>query len=61
VVIADIRESALAEAKASLGADDQVETVQLDVTDRAAYAAAADKAEAALARSTSLSAMPGLA
>lgn len=46
VVIADIRESALAEAKASLNADDQVETVQLDVTDRAAYAAAADKAEA---------------
>lgn len=46
VVIADIRESALAEAKAALNADAQVETVQLDVTDRAAFAAAADKAEA---------------
>jgi len=46
VVIADIRESALAEAKASLNADAQVETVQLDVTDRAGFAAAADKAEA---------------
>jgi len=46
VVIADIRESALAEAKASLSADAQVETVQLDVTDRAGFAAAADKAEA---------------
>ena len=46
VVIADIREEALAEAKASLGADDRVETVQLDVTDRAAFARAADQAEA---------------
>lgn len=46
VVIADIRESALAEAKAALNADAQVETVQLDVTDRAGFAAAADKAEA---------------
>jgi NAD(P)-dependent dehydrogenase (short-subunit alcohol dehydrogenase family) len=46
VVIADIRESALAQAKASLNADAQVETVQLDVTDRAGFAAAADKAEA---------------
>jgi len=46
VVIADIREDALAEAKASLGADDRVETVQLDVTDRAAFARAADQAEA---------------
>ncbi|MEG3145336.1 SDR family NAD(P)-dependent oxidoreductase [Sphingomonas sp. RT2P30] len=46
VVIADIRESSLAEAKASLGADEQVETVQLDVTDRAGFARAADQAEA---------------
>ncbi|WP_428334805.1 SDR family NAD(P)-dependent oxidoreductase [Novosphingobium sp.] len=46
VVIADIREGSLAEARASLGADAQVETVQLDVTDRAAYARAADAAEA---------------
>jgi len=46
VVIADIREASLAEAKASLGADDQVETVQLDVTDRAGFARAADQAEA---------------
>jgi len=46
VVIADIRESSLAEAKASLGADDQVETVQLDVTDRAGFVRAADAAEA---------------
>ncbi|QGP80999.1 SDR family NAD(P)-dependent oxidoreductase [Sphingobium sp. CAP-1] len=45
VVIADIRDSALTEARAALGADAQVETVQLDVTDRAAYARAADAAE----------------
>jgi NAD(P)-dependent dehydrogenase (short-subunit alcohol dehydrogenase family) len=46
VVIADIRAEALAEAKASLGADDQVETVVLDVTDREGFARAADQAEA---------------
>lgn len=46
VVVADIRESALAEAKASLGADDRVETVRLDVTDRPGFARAADQAEA---------------
>lgn len=46
VVIADIRDSALAEARASLGADAQVETVQFDVTDRAGFARAADAAEA---------------
>jgi len=46
VVIADIRAESLAEAKASLAADDRVETVVLDVTDRAAFAAAADQAEA---------------
>ena len=46
VVIADIRESSLAEAKASLGVDDRVETVVLDVTDRPGFARAADQAEA---------------
>ena len=46
VVIADIRESSLAEARASLGADRQVEAVQLDVTDRTGFARAADAAEA---------------
>jgi len=50
VVIADIRESALAEARASLGADAQVETVQLDVTDRTGFARAADQAEARFGR-----------
>lgn len=46
VVLADIREKDLAEAKATLAADGQVETVVLDVTDRPGFAAAADKAEA---------------
>jgi NADP-dependent 3-hydroxy acid dehydrogenase YdfG len=46
VVIADIREASLREARASLNADAQVETVQLDVTDRAGFARAADQAEA---------------
>ncbi|AJP74356.1 hypothetical protein TS85_07865 [Sphingomonas hengshuiensis] len=46
VVIADIRDSSLAEARAALAADSQVETVQLDVTDRAGFARAADAAEA---------------
>jgi len=46
VVIADIRETSLADAKASLGSDEQVETVQLDVTDRAGFVRAADAAEA---------------
>ncbi len=50
VVVADIREPSLADAKALLGADTQVETVQLDVTDRAAYARAADAAEARFGR-----------
>ncbi len=50
VVIADIREAALADAKASLGADGQVETVQLDVTDRTGFARAADAAEARFGR-----------
>jgi len=46
VVLADIRERDLAEAKRALGRDAQVETVVLDVTDRPGFAAAADKAEA---------------
>ena len=46
VVIADIREEALAQAKASLGAGDRVETIILDVTDRPGFARAADQAEA---------------
>src|SRR3954464_3851236 len=46
VVIADIRESSLAAARASLGADERVGTVQLDVTDRAGFVRAADAAEA---------------
>lgn len=46
VVIADIRPDALESAKASLAADNQVEIVQLDVTDRGAFARAADQAEA---------------
>ncbi|WP_088182987.1 SDR family NAD(P)-dependent oxidoreductase [Sphingobium sp. Z007] len=46
VVIADIRKDALARAKADLAADAQVETVQLDVTDRAGFVRAADAAEA---------------
>ena len=46
VVIADIRDEALAEARLELAADDQVDTVQLDVTDRQGFARAADRAEA---------------
>lgn len=46
VVVADIREEALERARASLGADDRVETVRLDVTDREGYARAADATEA---------------
>ena len=46
VVIADIRAESLADARASLDHDDRVETVVLDVTDRAGFAQAADAAEA---------------
>lgn len=46
VVLADIRETSLAEARLALGADRQVETVALDVTDRAGFVRAADQAEA---------------
>jgi len=46
VVIADIREDHLAQASAELGAPERVLALKLDVTDRAAYARAADAAEA---------------
>lgn len=46
VVIADIRDDHLAEGEAELGAGDKVLALKLDVTDRAAYAKAADAAEA---------------
>ncbi|MFC7049857.1 SDR family oxidoreductase [Emcibacter nanhaiensis] len=45
VVLADIQEQALAEAREYLGADDQVRTIVLDVTDREAFAKAADQTE----------------
>jgi NAD(P)-dependent dehydrogenase (short-subunit alcohol dehydrogenase family) len=50
VVIADIREDHLAEAAAELDAPDRVLPLELDVTDRAAYARAADDAEARFRR-----------
>jgi NAD(P)-dependent dehydrogenase (short-subunit alcohol dehydrogenase family) len=46
VVIADIREDHLSEGAAELSGGDRVLALKLDVTDRAAYAAAADAAEA---------------
>ena len=46
VVIADIREDHLAEARAELGSPEQVLALRLDVTDRADFARAADAAEA---------------
>ncbi|HKD54472.1 MAG TPA: SDR family NAD(P)-dependent oxidoreductase [Steroidobacteraceae bacterium] len=46
VVIADIREDHLAQAAAELGTPERVLALRLDVTDRAAYARAADAAEA---------------
>lgn len=46
VVIADIRDDHLAEAREELGSPDRVLALKLDVTDRAAYARAADEAEA---------------
>jgi NAD(P)-dependent dehydrogenase (short-subunit alcohol dehydrogenase family) len=46
VVIADVRDDHLASAKLELGAPDRVLAIKLDVTDRAAYARAADAAEA---------------
>ena len=46
VVIADVRDDHLESARAELGDDARVLPLKLDVTDRAAYAAAADAAEA---------------
>ena len=46
VVIADIRDDHLQQATAELGNDQRVLALRLDVTDRAAYARAADAAEA---------------
>jgi NAD(P)-dependent dehydrogenase (short-subunit alcohol dehydrogenase family) len=46
VVIADIRDDHLAAATAELGHPERVLSLKLDVTDRAAYARAADAAEA---------------
>ncbi len=46
VVIADIRNDHLAAAQTEMGSPDRVLALKLDVTDRAAYAAAADAAEA---------------
>ena len=46
VVIADIRQDHLDEAVEELGGGDDVLALKLDVTDRDAYAAAADRAEA---------------
>ena len=46
VVIADIRDDHLEQAKAELGSPERVLGLKLDVTDRAAYAKAADDAEA---------------
>jgi NAD(P)-dependent dehydrogenase (short-subunit alcohol dehydrogenase family) len=46
VAIADIRDDHLASAQAELGSPDRVLAIKLDVTDRAAFAAAADATEA---------------
>jgi len=46
VVVADIRDDHLAEAAGELGSPERVLPLKLDVTDRAAFAAAADAAEA---------------
>src|SRR5204863_2999962 len=46
VVIADVRQDHLDAASVELAGGDSVLALQLDVTDRAAYAAAADAAEA---------------
>jgi NAD(P)-dependent dehydrogenase (short-subunit alcohol dehydrogenase family) len=50
VVIADIRDDHLRAAEAELGAPDRTLALQLDVTDRAGYARAADAAEARFGR-----------
>ena len=48
LALADIDEAALAQAKAEFEGITEVETVKLDVRDRAAYAAAAEQIESAL-------------
>ncbi len=50
VVVADIRRDHLDEAVAALGAGERVLALQLDVTDRAAYARIADEAERAFGK-----------
>ena len=50
VVIADIREDHLEQASAELGGRERVLALKLDITDRAAYARAADAAEARFRR-----------
>jgi NAD(P)-dependent dehydrogenase (short-subunit alcohol dehydrogenase family) len=50
VVVADIRDDHLSQAKAELGTADRVLALKLDVTDRAAYARAADAVEARFRR-----------
>src|SRR6476620_7184017 len=50
VVIADIRDDHLREASAELGTPERVLALELDVTDRAAFARAADAAEARFAK-----------
>ncbi|HTT43564.1 MAG TPA: SDR family NAD(P)-dependent oxidoreductase [Steroidobacteraceae bacterium] len=50
VVIADIREDHLEQASAELGVRERVLALKLDITDRAAYARAADAAEARFRR-----------
>lgn len=50
VAIADIRDDHLDSARAELAADERVLALRLDVTDRVAYAAAADAAEARFGR-----------
>lgn len=45
IVIADIRDDHLAEAKEELGSPDRILAIRLDVTDRADFARAADAAE----------------
>jgi NAD(P)-dependent dehydrogenase (short-subunit alcohol dehydrogenase family) len=50
IVIADIRDDHLKAAKAELGSPERVLALELDVTDRADYARAADAAEARFAK-----------
>ena len=64
VVLADLRQDHLDSALAGFEAAGQrgsVHGIRLDVTDRAAMAAAADEAEAVFGKTTSWPAMPGWA